>query len=130
MAGDSNRLTAGVFVLLLVFSTTSSVLLPKDVEDAAPTTFNSEWVRFDVREDVYKDAVGVSDESLLQETRDALATSPFGVFDEEGLELQRPVPETLLEPRFDVLLLIVSNDMRLHDVRAELDAQHLSLIHI
>ena len=123
MAGDSNRLTAGVFVLLLVFSTTSSVLLPKDAEDATPTTFDPEWVRFDVQEDVYKDAVGVLDETLHQETRDPLAISPFGVFDEQGLELQRPVPETLLEPRFDVLLLIVSNEMRLHDVRVELDAQ-------
>ena len=53
MAGVSNRLSAGVFVVLLLFSTTSSLLLPQQEADEV-STFNSEWVRFDVREDTYR----------------------------------------------------------------------------
>ncbi|MEC7507950.1 MAG: hypothetical protein VX965_02820, partial [Candidatus Thermoplasmatota archaeon] len=63
MAGVSNRLSAGVFVVLLLFSTTSSLLLPQQGADEAPS-FNSEWVRFDVREDTYREAQGLLDESL------------------------------------------------------------------
>ena len=58
MAGVSNRLSAGVFVVLLLFSTSSSLLLPSQPSGEV-TTFNPEWVRFDVREDVYRDAQGV-----------------------------------------------------------------------
>ena len=122
MAGVSNRLSAGVFVVLLLFSTSSSLLLPSQPSGEV-TTFNPEWVRFDVREDVYRDAQGVMDTNLASENRDQLARTPIGVFDHLGFTLDRPVPEALLEPRFDVLMLVVSNDMRLHDVRNELDQE-------
>ena len=120
MAGESNRLSAGLFVLLLLLSTSSSLLLPKDGASGEATTFNPEWVRFDVREDVYREAQGLLDEGLSTETRAPLAQSPMGVFDVGGLRLNQPVPEALLEPRFDVLLLIVSNELRLQDVRGGL----------
>ncbi|MAF93924.1 hypothetical protein CMO85_04600 [Candidatus Woesearchaeota archaeon] len=123
MAGVSNRLTAGVFVLLLVLSTSSSFLLASDARDQDLTTFNPEWVRFDVREGVYNDAFGLLDATLSIEERAPLAVSTFGTFDTQGLELLRPVPADLLEPRFDALLLIVSNEMRLQDVRNELNDQ-------
>ena len=74
MAGVSNRLSAGVFVVLLLFSTTSSLLLPQQEADEV-STFNSEWVRFDVREDTYREAQGLLDESLEPEQRDPLALS-------------------------------------------------------
>ena len=122
MAGVSNRLSAGVFVVLLLFSTSSSLLLPSQPSGEV-ATFNPEWVRFDVREDVYRDAQGVMDTNLASENRDQLARTPIGVFDHLGFSLDRPVPDALLEPRFDVLMLIVSNDMRLHDVRTELDQE-------
>ena len=122
MAGVSNRLSAGVFVVLLLFSTSSSLLLPTD-RAGEVATFNPEWVRFDVREDVYRDAQGIMDHSLSSETRDLLAKTPIGVFDHLGFTLDRPAPDALLEPRFDVLMLIVSNEMRLQDVRNELDQQ-------
>ena len=122
MAGVSNRLSAGVFVVLLLFSTTSSLLLPQQESDEV-STFNSEWVRFDVREDTYREAQGLLDESLEPEQRDPLARTPIGVFDAFGLTLERPVPASLLEPRFDVLMLIVSNEMHLQEVRNELDRE-------
>ena len=53
MAGVSNRLTAGVFVLLLVLSTSTSFFLASDSEEQNTTTFNPDWVRFEVREGVY-----------------------------------------------------------------------------
>ena len=120
MAGVSNRLTAGAFVLLLVFSTTSTFLLPQDAGQGDLTKFNPEWVRFDVREGVYNDAMGLLNEGLTAEERAPLAVSTFGTFDAHGLELLRPVPADYLEPRFDTLMLVVSNDMRFHDVRHEL----------
>ena len=121
MAGGSNRLSAGVFVLLLLLSTSSSFLLPNTETNGKPTTFNPECVRFDVREDVYRQAYGLLDEHLSTENRALQARSPMGVFDVNGLSLNQPLPEALLEPRFDVLLLIVSNEMRLQDVRGGLE---------
>lgn len=123
MARVSNRLTAGVFVLLLVLSTSSSFLLSDGVRETDATSFNPEWVRFDVRDGVYNDAFGLLDEQLSGENRAPRADATFGTFDDQGLELLRPVPAEFLEPRFDALLLIVSNDMRLHDVRSELSDQ-------
>ncbi len=121
MAGVSNRISAGVFVFLLLFSTSSSLLIPRGDSGNEITTFNPDWVRFEVSDDVYREAIGVMDESVMDETRDALAITPLGTFDETGLTLERPVPEAFLEPRFDVLMLIVSNDMRFHDARLELE---------
>ena len=92
MAGESNRLSAGLFVLLLLLSTSSSLLLPKDGASGEAATFNPEWVRFDVREDVYREAQGLFDERLSTETRAPLAQSPMGVFDVGGLRLNQPVP--------------------------------------
>ena len=122
MAGVSNRLSAGVFVVLLLFSTTSSLLLPASQSDEV-STFNPDWVRFEVRQDVYHDAKGVMDDTLTPEHRALEARTPIGVFDHLGFTLDRPVPDDLLEPRFDVLVLIVSNEMHLQEVRNELNLQ-------
>ena len=46
MAGESNRLSAGLFVLLLLLSTSSSLLLPKDGASGEATTFNPESVSY------------------------------------------------------------------------------------
>ena len=121
MAGESRRATAVIFVLLLLASTSGSVLLPSDSSEAQPTTFNPDWVRFDAKEGVFHDALGTMDDVLASEQRSPLAIGPFGTFDVNGMELARPVPETLLQPRLDLLLLIASNDMRLQDLRGELD---------
>ena len=49
--------------VVLPFSTTSSLLLPTSQSDEV-STFNPEWVRFEVREDVYHDAKGIMDDTL------------------------------------------------------------------
>ena len=120
MTGRIQRHSALLLVMLLLVSTHSLLLVPSGSE-VESTNLQPEWVRFDVKEDVYFDAVGVFDGSLQDEQRDATAVGPFGTFDVNGLTLARPVPASLLEPRFDLLLVLVSNDARLQDVRHELD---------
>ena len=121
MAGGSTRLSAVALVFLLLLSTNSALFFsdesPKESMNLSP-----EWVKFEVKHDVYFDAVGVLDETLLNEEREPLARSPFGTYDVNGLNLARPVPADLLEPRFDLLLLLVSNELRLQDVRSELSS--------
>ena len=89
MAGVSNRLSAGVFVLLLLFSTSSSLLTPRGDGGNEVSTFNPDWVRFEVSDDVYREAFGVMDESLTDETRDPLAITPLGTFDATRCRLPR-----------------------------------------
>ena len=146
MAGGSRCVSAGLFVFLLLFSNSSSLLLPSE-ETNTLGTFDPEWVKFDLRDDVYQEAHGVLDASTSEEQRGLFATTPIGTFDASGLTLDRPVPENLLAPRFDVLMLIVSNGMPMTSVRADLNqiaglevrefispsglmVQGLSLIHI
>ena len=120
MAGGSRCVSAGLFVFLLLFSTSSSLLLPSE-ETSTLGTYDPEWVKFDLRDDVYQEALGVLDASTTDEQRGLYATTPIGTFDASGLTLDRPVPEDLLAPRFDVLMLIVSNGMPMTNVRAALN---------
>jgi uncharacterized membrane protein len=121
MAGGTKQASATVFVLLLMLSSSSSIF-KMEQSDTTTASLPPEWVRFDVKEGVYFDAVGSLDEALLDEQRAPLAMGPFGTFDANGLTLARPVSQSLLEPRFDLLLLVASNDLRLRDLRLELEA--------
>ena len=121
MAGTSQRYAAVMFVLLLIMSTSTSLLSPSTQNNEQQSTFSPDWVRFEVKEDVYFNAVGTLDESVTLEERAPMAIGPFGTFDAEGLTLNRPVPAILMEPRFDLLMLIASNEMRLQEVRLELN---------
>ena len=110
MAGAAKRTSAVVFVVLLVLSTSSSLFHTDGERGSEPLSLSPEWVQFEVKEGVYFDAEGVLDDRLVNEQRDALAIGPFGTFDSNGLQLARPVPSSLLEPRLDLLLVLVSND--------------------
>ena len=120
MAGYSSRICAGVFVLLLLASTSGSVLMPKAQNDEVQSPYPPNWVRFDIKDDVYHDAVGEMDNTLIDEVRAPVAISSIGQFDEQGLELNRPIPAELMEPRFDLLLLILSDDVRMTEAREAL----------
>ena len=78
MAGVSNRLSAGVFVLLLLFSTSSSLFTHGSDERNEVTTFNPDWVRFEVSDDVYREAVGVMDDGLTERSEAVVAFRPGG----------------------------------------------------
>ena len=120
MAGVTQRSSAVIFVALLVLSTSSSLFFSDESRDTEGLSLSPEWVQFDVKEGVYFDAEGVLDEHLVDEERAPLAVGPFGTFDSNGLQLARPVPSSLLEPRLDLLLVLVSNDLRLQDVRQDM----------
>ena len=96
MAGGSTRLSALALVFLLRLSTNSSLLFSEDKPEEE-TSLSPEWVKFEVKRDVYFDAVGTLDDGLVDEEREALARSPFGTYDANGLNLARPVPADLLE---------------------------------
>ncbi len=123
MAGASNRHWAGVFVLLLVFSTHSGMLVPSPSQNTSSSTFDPTWVKFDVAPGVYHDATGVFDEGEAVEHRELTAIGPFGTFDVNGLQLERPVTPALLEPRFDLLMLVISNEQPISEARTSL--QHI-----
>ena len=121
MTGGKNRRLVVLFLLLLLAASASPMLSiepPSNGEEA----LENEWVRFDIKENVYHDAVGILDESLESEQREIMAVSPFATFDMNGLQLHRPVPSEWMEPRFDILMLIVSDEVRLNEVRTELSA--------
>ena len=100
MAGYSSRICAGVFVLLLLVSTSGSVLMPKAQNEEVQSEYPPNWVRFDIKDDVYHEAVGTMDTTLTDEVRAPVATSSIGQFDEQGLELNRPIPAELMEAAF------------------------------
>ncbi len=109
-----------ILLVLVLFLSTNSALFYPDSTDEVAEDLQPEWVRFEVKKDVYFNAEGSLDESLAEEARAPLAIGPFGTFDTNGLTLSRPVPESWLEPRFDLLMLLVSNEQRIHEVRTEL----------
>ena len=119
MTGGKNRQLVVIFLILLLGASTSpmfSIQSPPSTED----NLDNEWVRFNIKEDVYHDAVGVLDESLEREHRGTLAIGPFATFDTSGIELHRPVPSQWMEPREDLLMVLVSDEVRLIEARNEL----------
>ena len=80
-----------------------------------------EWVQFDLVDGVYSDAVGYSDYSPFLEQRGMFASSRIGTFDINGFQLERPVPNEWMMSRFDLSLIIVSNDILMMEMRDTLD---------
>ncbi len=119
MTGGKNRQLVVIFLMLLLGASTSPMF---SIEPSKSTGENleSEWVRFNIKENTYHDAVGILDESLETEHRGTFAVGPFATFDTTGIQLQRPVPSQWMEPREDLLMLLISNEVRLTEARSEL----------
>jgi hypothetical protein len=109
MADTAYRARSAILLVLVLLTSTNSVLFYPDSDETVTENLQPEWVRFDVKNDVYFDEAGTLDDSLMDEKSEPLAIGPFGTFDTNGLRLAQPVPSQWLEPRFDILLLLVSN---------------------
>lgn len=118
------RSMLGPFALITLFllQSTSPLLHPVGVDSSEMENEGGiEWVQFDLIDGVYSDAVGYSQYSQSTEQREVIATSRIGTFDLNGFQLDRPVPEEWMLPRFDLSLVLISNEMLMMDVRTALD---------
>lgn len=109
-------------ITLFLLQSTSPLLHPVGVDSSEMEVDETpEWVQFDLVDGVYSDAVGYSDFSPFSEQRDMIASSRIGTFDLNGFQLERPVPNEWMSTRFDLSLIIVSNDVLMMDMRDDLD---------
>ena len=81
----------------------------------------TEWVRFDLVDGVYSDAVGEYDYTDSLEDRPNIASSRIGDFDQYGFTASRPLPMELIQARPDLLLLIVDDSIRMEQARQQLN---------
>lgn len=122
MRGERGRILV-VFLLVLLFgSSTGPLLTSAPSQTTIESLVEPEWVQFDLREGVYHDAWGEMDEHLELEVRDIRANSTFGTFDVNGLQVNRPVPSEWMQPRFDLLMVLISDETRFSQARQQLDA--------
>ena len=125
---QTSRATRGAILLVALFVLQSySVFFTQQEEYlSSEDEYNQiEWVRFDLREGVYNDAKGIYDYTETLEQREVYADSSIGIFDDNGLILNRPVSVEMLQSRPDLNLLLISNQVNLLESR-----EKLSLIHI
>ena len=109
-------------ISLFVLQSTSPLLHPVGVDSIKMDSQGGiEWVQFDLVDGVYSDAVGYSDFTSSAEEREHIASSRIGTFDASGLQVERPVPNEWLMTRFDLRLVLVSNEMLMMDMRVALD---------
>ena len=88
----------------------------------------TEWVRFDLVDGVYSDAVGEYDYTNSLEDRPNIASSRIGDFDQYGFTASRPLPMELMQARPDLSLLIVDDSIRMEQARQQLnDIQGLTI---
>jgi len=81
----------------------------------------TEWVRFDLVDGVYSDAIGEYDYTDSLEDRPNIASSRIGDFDQYGFTASRPLPMELMQARPDLLLLIVDDSIRMEQARQQLN---------
>jgi len=125
------RYTAGVIFLaaLFVLQGVSQFALNNNQEHSVITEEPEiEWVQFDLRDDVFNNAEGTYDLSITPESRTVSADSIIGIFDEEGLTLSRPVSSEWMQPRLDLMLVLISQDTNLLEARGQIsEIQGLTL---
>ena len=112
------RLALGILILLLM-SPWSSMVEPRSEEsDSLEAERDVEF--FSIRTDAYSDFVGTYDSSNVLEQRTVEAHSRLGTYSIDGLELNRPLSNDVLEPRRDAQLLLINIDRNMLDVRKDL----------
>lgn len=117
---SSRALRPVALVLLLILSTWSGLTVPQGDEPAG----DDEWTPtfFEVQPDTYRSLAGTYDQRSVLDDRAPYADSRLGRFSDEGLLIDRPLPESLLTPRPDLRLVIVDLEMPLTVAREEFAA--------
>lgn len=76
-----------------------------------------ERVHFELRDDVFHEALGTYKYEDMNENRPISANTVIGTFDEFGLELARPISAEWLQPRDDLLMVLATNETNMLEVR-------------
>tara|TARA_Y100001980_G_C14556130_1_gene346547 strand:- start:4539 stop:9119 length:4581 start_codon:yes stop_codon:yes gene_type:complete len=120
-----SRRSAGAVMFLVglfVLQSMSQLLINESDEVEIINELNQiERVHFELRDGVYHDALGVYHSTLIAEIRALEADTIIGTFDEFGLELSRPVSAEWLQPRSDLLLLLVDNEINILEARGAIN---------
>ncbi len=114
--------SAILLVALFVLQSISFIINPEEVhliEEAQSEQV--EWVKFDLEEGTYNDAKGTFDGTEELEEREVFADSIIGIYNEFGLNLDRPVPIEWMLPRQDLTLLLISNQINMLDARQSIN---------
>ena len=116
---SSRALRPVALVLLLLLSTWSGWIAPED-EQAAEDADAWSPVFFEVQPDTYQTLAGTYADAPSLDDRGPYADSRLGRFSDDGLLIDRPLPESMLTPRPDLRLVVVDLDMPLTVAREEL----------
>ncbi len=110
-------------VVIFVLQSLSPILHPtgENTEAFQLDENQTEWVRFDLVDGVYSDAVGEYDNTYSLEIRPSIASSRIGDFDQYGFAASRPIPMELMQARPDLALLIVDDTIRMEQARQQLN---------
>ena len=109
--------------LLLVIFLLSGIPVVNQSERVAEEE-GIEWVKFDLPKDSIRNFVGQLDSSQSLEDRPLVAHSRLGIHDSSGILFEQEIPEELLNSRPDLRMVLVSNEFRFAEVRAELSEQN------
>ena len=109
--------------LLLVIFLLSGIPVVNQSEHVAEEE-GIEWVKFDLPKDSIRNFVGQLDSSQSLEDRPLIAHSRLGIHDSSGILFEQEIPEELLNSRPDLRMVLVSNEFRFAEVRAELSEQN------
>ena len=123
MQARRTALGAWFLVALFVLQTTCSVIdfVPPVADETLQNSDGVEWVQFDLVDGVYADAVGVSNQESTEESRSLTADSRIGMFDADGLHLDRPLSSVWLQGRADLRLVLIDTTLEMQQVRNGLD---------
>ena len=104
-----------LFVLQSTFSTAD--LHHSSSEQTLQNNDGVEWVQFDLVDGVYSDAAGAFEEGNNVEHRAVTADTRIGLFDVNGLHLDRPMPSAWMQGRTDLRLVLIDSSVELQEVR-------------
>ena len=121
---QSRRSAGAVMFLVILFVLQSASQLATNNQnfvEVAEAENQIDRVYFELRDDVFEQAVGTYQYHEMSEDRLLEANTLIGTFDQFGLELNRPISAEWLQPRADLLLVLVSDDVHIKHAREQIN---------